>query len=244
MQQALALHSFGDARPCFSVKILLVEDDRDTANYVANGLRQAGNWVEVAADGPSGASAARTRVHDVAVVDRMLPGLEGIELVRTLRSENIEIPILLLTTMSGVRDRVDGLEAGADDYLTKPFALAELVARINSLARRTKRVSAEIKTHLQVADIEMDLSTRSVARAGRRIDLQPQEFRVLEYLMRHAGQIVTRTMLLENVWQLHFDPQTNIVESHMSRLRAKLDRDTEHEAIQTVRGAGYMLRAD
>lgn len=226
------------------MKILLVEDDRDTANYVSNGLRQAGNWVEVAGDGPSGASAARTRVHDVAVIDRMLPGLEGIELVRTLRAEKIEIPILLLTTMSGVHDRVDGLEAGADDYLTKPFALAELIARVNSLARRTQRVGAQIKTHLRVGDIEADLSTRNVIRAGRRIDLQPQEFRILEYLMRHAGQIVTRTMLLENVWQLHFDPQTNIVESHMSRLRAKLDRDAEYEAIQTIRGAGYIIRAD
>lgn len=227
-----------------SVKILLIEDDRDTANYVARGLRKAGHWVAVAADGPAGLAAARTRAHDVAVVDRMLPEMEGVDLVKTLRAEGIEIPILFLTTMSGIRDRVDGLEAGADDYLTKPFALAELVARVNSLARRTKRVGAEIKTHLRAGDIEADLTTHTVTRGGQRIDLQPQEFRLLEYLMRHAGQAVTRTMLLENVWQLHFDPKTNIVESHMSRLRAKLDRGFARDTIQTIRGAGYMLRAD
>lgn len=226
------------------MKILLIEDDRDTANYVASGLRKAGHWVEVAADGLVGLSAARTRSHDLAVIDRMLPEMDGVDLVKALRSEGIEIPILFLTTMSGVRDRVDGLEAGADDYLTKPFALAELVARVNSLARRTKRVGAEIKTHLRVGDIEADLITRTVTRAGQRIDLQPQEFRILEYLMRHAGQVVTRTMLLENVWQLHFDPKTNIVESHMSRLRGKLDRGVERDAIQTIRGAGYLLRAE
>ena len=222
----------------------MIEDDRDTANYVANGLRKAGYWVEVAADGPAGLTAARTRAHDIAVIDRMLPGMEGVALVKILRSDGIEIPILFLTTMSGIRDRVDGLEAGADDYLTKPFALAELVARVNSLGRRTRRVGAEIKTHLRAGDIEADLTTQTVTRANQRIDLQPQEFRVLEYLMRNAGQVVTRTMLLENVWQMHFDPKTNIVESHMSRLRAKLDRGFDRNAIQTIRGAGYILRAD
>ena len=226
------------------MKILLVEDDPDTAGYVAKGLRSVGYWVEVAGDGREGHSAARTRTHDVAVIDRMLPELEGIDLVKSLRSEGLEIPILFLTTMNGIRDRVDGLEAGADDYLTKPFALAELIARVNSLARRTKRVGAEIKTHLRVGDIEADLVTRTVTRAGQPIDLQPQEFRLLEYLMHHAGQIVTRTMLLENVWQLHFDPKTNIVETHMSRLRGKLGRDFDRDAIQTIRGAGYVLRAE
>lgn len=226
------------------MKILLIEDDRDTANYVANGLRKAGHWVEVAADGTAGLAAARTRAHDVAVVDRMLPGLDGVELVKSLRAEKLEIPVLFLTTMSGIRDRVDGLEAGADDYLTKPFALAELVARVNSLARRTSRVGAEVKTHLRVGEIEADLITHTVTRSGQRIDLQPQEFRLLEYLMRHAGQVVTRTMLLENVWQLHFDPKTNIVETHMSRLRGKLDRGFNRDPIQTIRGAGYVLRAE
>ena len=226
------------------MKILLIEDDPDTASYVASGLRKAGHWVETAADGEAGLSAARTRAHDIAIVDRMLPGIDGVALVKTLRAEKLEIPILFLTTMSGIRDRVDGLEAGADDYLSKPFALAELVARVNSLARRTQRVGAEIRTHLRVRDIEMDMIAHTVVRGGRRIELQPQEFRVLEYLMRHAGQIVTRTMLLENVWQLHFDPKTNIVESHLSRLRAKLDRGFDRDVIQTIRGAGYMLHAD
>lgn len=226
------------------MKILLIEDDPDTASYVASGLRKAGHWVEITADGEAGLSAARTRAHDIAIVDRMLPGIDGVALVKILRAGKLEIPILFLTTMSGIRDRVDGLEAGADDYLTKPFALAELVARVNSLARRTQRVGAEIRTHLRVRDIEMDMIAHTVVRGGRRIELQPQEFRVLEYLMRHAGQIVTRTMLLENVWQLHFDPKTNIVESHLSRLRAKLDRGFDRDVIQTIRGAGYMLHAD
>ena len=226
------------------MKVLLVEDDHDTANYVAQGLRKAGHWVELAATGEGGLSAARTRAHDVAIIDRMLPGVDGVELVKTLRAEELEIPILFLTTMNGIRDRVDGLEAGADDYLTKPFALAELVARVNSLARRAKRVRAQIKNHLRAGDIELDLIAQTVTRSGQRIDLQPQEFRVLEYLMRHAGQIVTRTMLLENVWQLHFDPKTNIVESHLSRLRGKLDRGFDREMIETIRGAGYMLHAD
>lgn len=227
-----------------NLKVLLIEDDHETASYVANGLRKAGHWVEVAADGMAGLATARTRAHDIAVIDRMLPGIDGIDLVKALRAERLETPILFLTTMSGIRDRVDGLEAGADDYLTKPFALPELVARVNSLARRTQRIGAEIKTHLRVGDIEIDRITHTVTRAGRRVDLQPQEFRVLEYLMRNAGQIVTRTMLLENVWQLHFDPKTNIVETHLSRLRSKLDRGFDRNAIQTIRRAGYVFRAD
>lgn len=226
------------------MKILLIEDDRETANYVANGLRQAGHWVEITHDGAGGLASARTRSHDVAVIDRMLPGIEGVALVKIIREEGVEIPVLFLTTMSGIRDRVDGLEAGADDYLTKPFALSELVARVNSLARRTKRVGAEIRTHLRAGEFEMDLTTQTVSRSGRRIDLQPQEFRILEYLLNHAGQVVTRTMLLENVWQLHFDPKTNIVESQMSRLRGKLDHGFDRESIQTVRGAGYVLRTE
>ncbi len=163
---------------------------------------------------------------------------------RLLRAEGLEIPILFLTTMSGIRDRVDGLEAGGDDYLVKPFALPELVARVNSLSRRTRRVGAEIQTHLRAGELELDLLSHTVTRAGKRIDLQPQEFRILEYLMRHAGRVVTRTMLLENVWQLHFDPNTNIVESHMSRIRTKLDRQFDTSLIQTIRGAGYLLRAE
>ena len=226
------------------MKILVVEDDNETAQYVAQGLRKAGHWVERARSGQEGLQLARTRAHDIAIVDRMLPALDGLSLVKALRTEGLEIPVLFLTTMSGIHDRVEGLESGGDDYLTKPFALSELVARINSLTRRTQRVGAEVLTHLRAGELEIDLTTHTVSRAGRRIDLQPQEFRVLEYLVRHAGQVITRTMLLENVWQMHFDPQTNIVESHMSRLRAKLDRGYDTQIIQTVRGAGYVLRVE
>lgn len=210
---------------------------------MASGLRKAGHWVEVATDGQIGLSLARTRAHDLALVDRMLPELDGLSLVKILRNEGLEIPILFLTTMSGIRDRVDGLEAGADDYLVKPFAMAELVARVSALSRRTKRVGAEVQTHLKAGEVELDTLTQTVTRAGQRVELQPQEYRILEYLVRNAGKVVTRTMLLQNVWQLHFDPQTNIVESHMSRLRSKLDRGFEAAAIQTIRGEGYILRA-
>lgn len=226
------------------LKLLLIEDDQEMAGFVATGLRKAGHWVELASDGEAGLTLARGRAYDLALVDRMLPKLDGLSLVKTLRAEGLEIPILFLTTMSGIRDRVDGLEAGADDYLIKPFAMAELIARVSALSRRTKRVGAEIQTQLKAGDIELDTLTQSVSRAGQRVELQPQEYRILEYLARNAGKVVTRSMLLQNVWQLHFDPQTNIVESHMSRLRAKLDRGFETAAIQTIRGEGYILRAD
>jgi two-component system OmpR family response regulator len=226
------------------LNILLIEDDEETARYVARGLRKAGHWVEHATTGTEGLVFARTRFHDLAVIDRMLPESDGLNVVKALRAEGYEIPILLLTTMSGIRDRVDGLDAGGDDYLVKPFALSELIARIHSLSRRTQRVGAEVQTRLRVGELELDAMARTVSRNGRRIDLQPQEFRVLEYLARHAGRVVTRTMLLENVWQLHFDPKTNIVESHMSRIRSKLDRESDAPLIQTVRGEGYILRAD
>jgi two-component system, OmpR family, response regulator len=226
------------------LKLLLIEDDEETAQFLATGLRKAGYWVELARDGLTGLSLARTRAHDVAVVDRMLPELDGLSVVKTLRAEGLEIPILFLTALDGIRDRVDGLEAGADDYLVKPFALPELIARVGALSRRTKRVGAEVQTILRAADLELDTLTQTTARAGRSIELQPQEYRILEYLVRNAGKVVTRKMLLENVWQLHFDPKTNIVESHMSRLRTKLDRDFDIPAIRTIRGEGYLLRAD
>ena len=225
------------------MKILLVEDDDETANYVAAALRKEGHLVERARDGQEGQVLANTHVHDVAIVDRMLPGLDGLSLVKTLRAQNWHIPALFLTTMSGIRDRVEGLAAGGDDYLVKPFAVAELIARVNALVRRSERSGADPKTHIRVGDLELDLIGRSARRAGKLLDLQQQEFRILEYLARHADQVITRTMLLENVWQLHFDPQTNIVESHVSRLRAKLDRPYPEPMIQTIRGAGYMLRA-
>lgn len=225
-----------------ALKILLIEDDDETANYVAFSLRKAGHVVERASDGETGLRMARTHTHDVAIVDRMIPELDGLELVKSLRAENWKVPVLFLTTMSGISDRVQGLEAGGDDYLTKPFAIPELIARVNSLGRRTERHGAERKDTLRVGELELDLIAHSARRSGQVIDLQPQEFRVVEYLARHAGQVVTRTMLLENVWQLHFDPNTNIVESHMSRIRAKLDRPFSEPLIQTIRGSGYILR--
>jgi two-component system, OmpR family, response regulator len=223
------------------MKILLIEDDVETALYVANGLREQGHVVDAVADGRDGLLRAAGEAYEVMIVDRMLPGLDGLGIVKTLRGAGVKTPILLLTTMGGVRDRVEGLEAGGDDYLIKPFAFAELLARVNALARRPPM--AEVATVLRVADLEMDLLKRTVTRQGRRIELQPQEFKLLEYLLRHAGRIVTRTMLLENVWEFHFDPTTNVVETHVSRLRGKIDRDFAVELLHTVRGAGYCLRA-
>ena len=225
------------------MNILLIEDENETAAYVARGLRQAGHVVERVASGIDGLLLAKQRAHDLMIVDRLLPGLDGLSLTRQLRSEGIQVPVLFLTALGGVSDRVEGLEAGGDDYLVKPFALSELIARINSLTRRTARVGAEVATRLRAGDLELDLIGRSVTRAGTLVDLQPQEFKLLEYLVRHAGRVVTRSMLLENVWELGFDPQTNIVESHMSRLRAKLDRNAASPLIETVRGSGYVLRA-
>lgn len=226
------------------MNILLIEDENETASYVAKGLRQAGHTVERVANGSEGLSQAKRQSHDLVIVDRMLPDLDGLSLTRQLRESGVQLPVLFLTALGGVSDRVDGLEAGGDDYLVKPFALSELIARVNALTRRTIRVGADVQTRLHAGDLEMDLIGRTVSRAGASIDLQPQEFKLLEYLVRHAGRIVTRSMLLENVWELGFDPQTNIVESHMSRLRAKLDRNSPSPLIETVRGAGYILRAD
>jgi two-component system, OmpR family, response regulator len=223
------------------MKILLIEDDVETALYVANGLREQGHVVDAVADGRDGLLRAAGEAYEVMIVDRMLPGLDGLGIVKTLRGAGVRTPILLLTTMGGVHDRVEGLEAGGDDYLIKPFAFAELLARVNALARRPPM--AEVATVLRVADLEMDLLKRTVTRQGRRIELQPQEFKLLEYLLRHAGRIVTRTMLLENVWDFHFDPTTNVVETHVSRLRGKIDRGFPVELLHTVRGAGYSLRA-
>ena len=222
------------------MRILLIEDDAETAAYVARGLREHGHVVDVAATGPDGLFLA-TGGHDVLIVDRMLPGLDGIGLVRALRAMSVKAPVLFLTALGGVGDRVKGLEAGGDDYLVKPFAFAELHARLQALGRRPPL--AEMQTTLHVADLEMDLLKRIVTRAGQRIELQPREFQLLEYLMRHAERVVTRTMLLEAVWDFHFDPKSNIVETHMSRLRAKLAREGAPELIHTVRGAGYAVRA-
>lgn len=221
------------------MKILLIEDDADTAAYIRRGLREAGHVVEVAANADDGGFLARQGGHDMLIVDRMIPGGDGLSLVKGLRAEQVLAPVLFLTALDGVNDRVEGLEAGGDDYLAKPFAFSELLARVNALGRRPPLSRA--KTSIGVADLTMDLARRVVTRAGRRIDLTPQEFRLLEYLLAHAGQVVTRTMLLENVWDFHFDPQTNIVDAHVSRLRGKVDRGFDQELIRTVRGSGYIV---
>jgi two-component system OmpR family response regulator len=221
------------------MKLLLVEDDQEAAAYLKRALEEAGHSVDLAAEGREGLLGAAGGAYDVLILDRMLPELDGLSVLRTLRAARVHTPVLLLTAVNGIDDRVEGLNAGADDYLVKPFAFVELHARINALARRPP--PQEVVTVLQVGDLRMDLLKRTVTRASMRIDLQPREFQLLEYLMRHAGRVVTRTMLLEGVWSFHFDPQTNIVETHMSRLRAKIDRGHPQELIHTVRGSGYIL---
>jgi two-component system OmpR family response regulator len=223
-----------------ALKILLVEDDKQTADYIAKGLREHGHVVDRADNGRDGLTFATGERYDVMIVDRMLPRMDGLSLVKAARAEGVKTPALFLTTMGGVDDRVAGLEAGGDDYLVKPFALAELLARVSALARRPPIVTT---TSLRVADLEMNLLSRAVTRAGKRLDLLAQEFRILEYLMRHAGEVVTRTMLLEKVWDFHFDPKTNIVETHISRLRGKIDKGFDKPLLHTVRGAGYVIRA-
>jgi two-component system, OmpR family, response regulator len=222
------------------MKVLLIEDDAKTSAYVKRGLEEHGHVVDSAASGRDGLFLAAGEAYDVMIVDRMLPGLDGLGIVKTVRAAGVTTPVLFLTTMGGIEDRVEGLEVG-DDYLVKPFAFAELMARINALARRPP--IAQMPTVLRVADLEMDLIGRKVRRAGQEVDLQPREFRLLEYLMRNAGRVVTRTMLLEHVWEFHFEPKTNIVETHISRLRSKIDRGFDTELLETVRGSGYLLRA-
>ena len=223
------------------MKLLLVEDDVEGAAFVRRGLTEAGHMVDYAQTGREGLNLAIGEAYDVIILDRMLPQIEGLTILRTMRASGVSTPVLLLTAMGGIEDRVEGLEAGGDDYLVKPFAFAELLARINALARRPP--PQDVQTTLEVADLKLDLLRRQVTRGGQRIELQPREFQLLEYLMRHAGRVVTRTMLLESVWDFHFDPKTNIVETHMSRLRGKIDRGRSEELIHTVRGAGYCLRA-
>ena len=228
------------------MRILLIEDDPETSRFVRKGLEEAGHVLDHAADGKQGLLLALDADHDALVVDRMLPGLDGLSIVRSLRAAGRDTPVLVLSALGEVDDRVEGLRAGGDDYLVKPFALAELSARLDALARRRSGGAdggAAPVTRLTVADLEMDLLARSVKRAGRAIELKPREFRLLEHLMRHAGQVVTRTMLLEAVWDYHFDPQTNVIDVHVSRLRRKVDRDFGPALIHTVRGAGYVIRA-
>jgi two-component system OmpR family response regulator len=225
------------------MRILLVEDDRDVAGFVVKGLREANHVVEHAANGRDGLFMAASEQFDAIILDRMLPGgIDGLRLLETLRAQENTVPVLFLSALGQVDDRVKGLKAGGDDYLTKPFAFAELLARVEALTRRGKADSPI--TRLVVGDLEMDLLSRSVKRAGQKIDLQPREYRLLEYLMRHAGQVVTRTMLLEGVWDYHFDPQTNVIDVHVSRLRQKVDKPFPKPLLHTVRNAGYIMRPD
>ena len=225
------------------MRILVIEDDKDVASFIRNGLAQAGCNVDHAANGRDGLFLATTESYDALVVDRMLPGIDGLTVIRTLRASSNTTPVLILSALGEVDDRVKGLKAGGDDYLVKPFAFSELLARLEALARRAKSGSDKEPTTLRAGDLEMDLLRREVRRANKPIDLQPREFQLLEFLLRHAGQVVTRTMLLENVWDYHFDPQTNVIDVHMSRLRAKLDKNFGEPLLHTIRGAGYSLRA-
>ena len=222
------------------MQVLVVEDDRETAEFIKQALGSRGHVVEHAATGRDGLQMAKSGLHDVVIIDRMLPGLDGLSLVKQLRAEHNPVPVLFLTNLGGIDDRVEGLESGGDDYLVKPFAVSELLARMNALARRLPTA----ETHLKAGDLQMDLLTRVVTRSGQNVELQPREFKLLECLMRNAGRVVTRTMLLETVWNFHFDPKTNIVETHISRLRAKLGSPVDRELIETVRGSGYVIRAD
>ena len=223
------------------MKILLIEDDKATSAYIARGLREHGHVVDIALDGRDGFLFASDGSHDVLIVDRMLPGLDGIGLVQALRQAGMKTPVLFLTALGDVGDRVRGLDAGGDDYLTKPFAFAELTARVNALSRRPPL--SETPTLLRAGGLELNLLDRTVSRNGKAIELQPREFQLLTYLMRNPDRVVTRTMLLEAVWDFHFDPKTNIVETHISRLRSKLAQHGGAEPIHTVRGAGYIFRA-
>jgi two-component system, OmpR family, response regulator len=223
------------------MRILVIEDDRDAANWLVKGLKESGHVVDQAADGELGLSMALEAVHDVVVVDRMLPKLDGLSVIQKIRHEGLKTPVLILSALSDVDERVKGLRAGGDDYLAKPYAFSELLARVEGLGSRKLLDPKESK--LKAMDLEVDLLTRTVTRNGKPIVLQPREFKLLEYLVRNAGHVVTRTMLLENVWDYHFDPQTNVIDVHVSRLRGKIDKGFDEPLLQTVRGAGYMIRA-
>ena len=222
------------------MRVLVIEDDRETAAFLHKSLKESGHAPETAGDGERGLAMARDGGFDGLIVDRMLPALDGLALVKTLRAEGDRTPVLFLSALGDVDDKVKGLRAGGDDYLTKPYAYTELLARIEALARRT--TPEEQATRYVVGDLVLDRLAHRVTRGGESIPLQPREYRLLEYLMRHAGQVVTRTMLLENVWDYHFDPQTNVIDVHVSRLRSKIDKGFATPLLHTVRGAGYMIR--
>jgi two-component system OmpR family response regulator len=222
------------------MRVLVIEDDRETAHFLQKSLKESGHSADVAGDGETGLAMAQGGGYDILIVDRMLPRLDGLTVVKTLRTGGSRTPVLILSALGDVDDRVKGLRAGGDDYLTKPYAYTELLARIEALARRV--VPEEQETRYTVGDLVLDRLSHRVTRGGDAIQLQPREYRLLEYLMKNAGQVVTRTMLLENVWDYHFDPQTNVIDVHVSRLRSKIDKGFERPLLHTVRGAGYMVR--
>jgi two-component system OmpR family response regulator len=223
------------------MRILIVEDDSEAANYMVKAFREAGHVADYVGDGLDGYGRARDETYDVLIVDRMLPKLDGLSLIGNLRAQKILTPVLILSALGQVDDRVKGLRAGGDDYLAKPYAFSELLARAEVLARRNRPGLGE-ETVFRVNGLELDRLAHKLTRDGKEIQLQPREFRLLEYLMKYAGQVVTRTMLLENVWDYHFDPQTNVIDVHISRLRAKIDKGFDPPLLQTIRGAGYMIR--
>lgn len=222
------------------MRLLIVEDDLESAAYMAKGLKESGYVADHVADGREALYRVAAENYDAVIVDRMLPGVDGLTIVRTMRSAGNHAPVLILSALGDVDDRVKGLRAGGDDYLVKPYAFAELLARLEALLRRGRADAPD--TTLKLADLEMDLVARTVKRAGKPIELKPKEFALLEYLMRHAGHVVTRTMLLENVWDYSFDPQTNVIDVHISRLRQKIDKGHDKPLLATIRGAGYSLR--
>lgn len=224
------------------MRALLIEDDTTVCDYITKGLKEQGYSVDMANDGQEGLSKATSEVYDVMVIDRMLPSVDGLSILRAVREAGNNTPVIVLSALGEVDDRVKGLKAGGDDYLVKPFAFSELLARIEAVVRRSE-FSTEVVTELSVGDLKMNLLSRKVTRAGQKIDLQSREFKLLEYLVRNQGQVVTRTMLLENVWNYHFDPQTNVIDVHISRLRSKIDKDFDPPLIRTVRGAGYIIEA-
>ena len=225
------------------MRALVIEDDAEVSTYISKGLREQGFTVDTALDGKEGLGLASTENYDIMIIDRMLPTLDGLSIVKSVRAAGNNTPIIVLSALGEVDDRVKGLKAGGDDYLIKPFAFSELLARIDAVIRRASTQADAAITELSVGDLKMDLLSRRVTREGQKIDLQSREFKLLEYLVKHQGQVVTRTMLLENVWNYHFDPQTNVIDVHISRLRSKIDKDFDQPLIRTVRGAGYIIEA-
>lgn len=222
-------------------KLLVIEDDKEIAGYIKKGLREALHSVDLADNGKDGLFLATTEVYDTLIIDRMLPGVDGLTILRTLRGSGNMTPAIILSALGEVDDRVAGLRSGGDDYLVKPFAFSELLARVEALLRRSASSGVGAQTELTAGDLKLDLLSRKVTRTGQEIELQPREFRLLEFLIRHKGQVITRTMLLEHVWDYHFDPQTNVIDVHISRLRSKIDKGYKTQIIRTVRGAGYII---